>query len=139
MGCSSSKADPKREKVLRKFRMFCFTEGEVDQFQKKFEKMDVDKRGTVDIDEFVVTLRLESSSFIERVFQIFSEDGTSLDFYHYVVSMWNFATLGELTLVQFAFDIYDRSDTGVLNEDDIASMLNDLYGKGKANAQMKEK
>ena len=53
--------------------------------------------------------------------------------------MWNFATLGELTLVHFAFDIYDRSDKGVLIADDITAMLNDLYGKGKANAHMKDK
>ena len=138
-GCGSKEADPKRERMLRKFSLFCFAESEVDQLQKKFDGIDVDKRGTVDIDEFVVTLRLESSKFVERVFHVFSDDDCSMDFYQFVVSMWNFSTLDEAGMFQFAYDIYDREEAGVLSTRDITFMLNDLYGKGKANGETKDK
>lgn len=39
----------------------------------------------------------------------------------------------------FAFDIYDRSNTGELNENDISLMLTDLYGKGNTHADIKTK
>lgn len=138
-GCGSKPPDPKRERMLRKFSLFCFAESEVDQLQKKFESIDVDKRGTVDIDEFVVTLRLESSKYVERVFHMFSEDDCSMDFYQFVVSMWNFSTLDESGIFQFSYDIYDKEEAGVLDARDFTLMLNDLYGKGKAHAETKDK
>lgn len=105
MGCSGSSGEAdreaaKRERMLKRFEMFRFSEKDVDAFKKKFDKMDVDGRGTVDVDEFVVTLRLESSKFTERVFEVFTdeEDGGTLDFYQYVVSLWNYCTLDDATL-----------------------------------------
>ncbi len=81
MGCGSS--DDVDPKWFKKFALFRFSESEVMQLKAKFEKMDIDKRGTVDVDEFVVTLQLESSKFTERVFEVFAGTSYAVQVLHY--------------------------------------------------------
>lgn len=71
-----------------------------------------------------------STKFSRQVFSIMDEDASgTIDFREFVISCWNYATLGDEALVLFGFDLYDRDCSNVLEATEISKMLQDLYGK----------
>ena len=58
------------------------------------------------------------------------EDGNGVvDFKEFVVAVWNYCTLSPSALVHFAFDLYDRDESGWIEQHEIEQMLQDMYGK----------
>ena len=51
-----------------------------------------------------------------------------IDFREFVISSWNYCTLGSTTLAQFAFDLYDRDNSGQIDAEEVDLMLRDIYG-----------
>jgi serine/threonine-protein phosphatase 2B regulatory subunit len=95
-----------------------------------FQKVDLDHSGAIDVVELLTIMDVERTPFTERVFRIFDEDKSGkVDFYEFVVALWNYCTLSPAALAMFAFDLYDRDTSGFLEEKDISLMMRDIYGK----------
>ena len=45
------------------------------------------------------------------------------------MAVWNYCTLSPSALVHFAFDLYDRDESGWIEHHEIEQMLQDMYGK----------
>jgi hypothetical protein len=74
-------------------------------------------------------LDIERSDFSCQVFAVMDSDLSGhIDFYEFTVAMWNYCTLGEESLSLFAFDLYDKDCSGVIEAAEIGTMLRDLYG-----------
>jgi Ca2+-binding EF-hand superfamily protein len=91
---------------------------------------------------------LERNKFTERVFGIFDEDGSGcVDFKEFVVALWNYCTLTHSTLGKwqsqhpyrpgpflttssalFAFDLYDKDSSGIIDSNEVKLMLKEIYG-----------
>lgn len=90
----------------------------------------MDGGGTIDLLELLTVIDVERTPFTERIFQIFDDDNSGkIDFGEFVLSLWNYCTLSKVTLGMFAFDLYDRDSTGILEDYDLEKMMLDIYGK----------
>ena len=71
-----------------------------------FRMVDVDNSGTIEVAELLAFLDIERTKFSKRIFCMFDEDNSGeIDFREFVLSCWNYCTLGRTTLVLFAFDL----------------------------------
>jgi serine/threonine-protein phosphatase 2B regulatory subunit len=136
MGCGYSDAfthafaTPQFQEWNKTWTALRITKQEIYKLFKKYQKVDLDKGGTIDVVELLTVLDVERTRFTERVFSIFDEDQSGkIDFNEFVLSLWNYCTLTRVTLGMFAFDLYDRDSSGLLEEKDIIMMLRDIYGK----------
>ncbi len=134
------------------FEALQLRKNEIKQLYKIFWKADLDGGGTIDLVELLTIVDLERTPFTERIFSIFDEDDSGkIDFGEFVLALWNYCTLTKFTLgiylflvivklqwmisasfqfvAIFAFDLYDRDNTGILESKDLEMMLKDVYGK----------
>ena len=95
-----------------------------------FAKIDADGSGEVDLNEFLHFFSLHKSRFALRAFAVLDSDGSGeIDFIEFILGLWNFCAADNLSLVRFAFDLYDADSSGELEENEVLRILKDLYGK----------
>eukprot|EP01038_Epipyxis_sp_PR26KG_P009776 gene9776-13151_t len=133
MGCCVSNVYTKNnwlDKFRPQFEAIRLGPYEIGKLYKLFRKVDLDGSGTIGLGELLMHIDLERTPFTTRIFSIFDEDGSgAIDFREFVLSLWNYLTLSNATLVLFAFDLYDKDSSGVLSFSEIEIMLRDIYGK----------
>lgn len=72
---------------------------DVKRLYRTYNKIDVDHSGSVELNELFAFLCVENTQFTERVFKIFDMNHTGkIDFREFLMSMWNYCTLGKATL-----------------------------------------
>jgi Ca2+-binding EF-hand superfamily protein len=133
ISCISLPLTPAEEAVWKRWghvlQMLHFTTDEFKMLVHYFNKMDKDGSGAITLKEFLYFLQLENNEFFRRAFSILDEDGSGeIDFGEFVVSLWNYCTLSEHSLMLFAFDLYDSDLSGAICQDEIKGMIRDLCG-----------
>lgn len=84
---------------LELFDALKLTRKEITQLQKMFRKVDLDGSGSVDTVELLTLLDIERTRFTEQIFALFDSDGSGkVDFREWVISLWNYCTIGEAGL-----------------------------------------
>eukprot|EP01031_Cornospumella_fuschlensis_P037493 gene37493-45531_t len=112
------------------FKALRLTDNEIRRFLNMYQAIDRDNSGAIDLQELLNYLDIENTSFSHRAFSVFDINNSGkIDFREFVLSLWNYCTLGNATLDVYTFDLYDRDQSGVLSESEVQSMLKDLYGK----------
>lgn len=131
MGCGTSSIEKKIPKGwYRQFLALKLSKSEVKQLFKIYRKIDSDNSGSIDIIEMLTYLDIENTTFNQRVFSIFDMNRSGkVDFREFVLSLWNYCTLGNATLDIFTFDLYDKDRSGVLSNSEVEQMVIDLYGR----------
>lgn len=110
------------------------TRAEVQKLYDIFRKADMDGSGFVDTVELLTLLDIERTRFTEQIFTIFDNDGSGkIDFREFVMSVWNYCTIGKAALDIFTFDLYDADSSGELSTKEVSQMLKDIYGKSHMN------
>ena len=135
MGCGTSQLagvylrdDVREHKEF--FEGLAFRELDIARLHKTYRRIDNDKSGEIEIAELLAFLDLEKTRFTKRIFSIFDEDGSGLiNFREFVLSLWNYCTLTKASLMMFAFDLYDKDQSGSIAGEEVIDMLHDLYGK----------
>lgn len=109
---------------------------DVARLHEQFEDIDQDGSSRISLEEFFAWSGLRKSVFGKRVFSLFDDDGSGeLDFREFVVSLWNYLTADKLSLISFAFDVYDADRSGTIDTTEFGSMLKEVYGeKMKTNS-----
>jgi Ca2+-binding EF-hand superfamily protein len=113
MGCIQSahyhkiyEAKPELSKWESEFDSLMFTEADIGAMYYHFRQVDQDGGGTIDVAELLAFLDLEKTKFSKRIFSMFDEDESGqIDFREFVLSCWNYCSLGRSTLMLFAFDL----------------------------------
>lgn len=111
----------------------------------KFKEIDLDHSGLIDITELLTVLDIERTPFCDKIFQVFDNDGSGkIDFHEFVLSLWNYNTLSNHQLAEFAFSLYgktrifsviianpfeDLDNSKVLETADITRLIYDVYGR----------
>jgi Ca2+-binding EF-hand superfamily protein len=136
MGCGYSQAfiqltNTKQFREWDKtFRALRITRDELHEFYKQFEKVDLERCGSLDIVEFLTMIDVFKTPFNERVFHLFDEDRSGrINFFEFVISIWNYCSLTKVTLAMFAFDLFDRRSSGFLDREDVDEMFVSIYGR----------
>ena len=144
MGCCVARPSvyvlyPKLAPWQTEFEALALRDHEIYKMYKVYQKVDVDGSGSIELIELLTHIDIDRTPFAERIFSIFDEDGSGeIDFREFVLSLWNYCTLGKSILDLFSFDLYDRDSSGALSVQEIEGMCKDIYGKTyKSNMQAK--
>lgn len=126
--------EPKLLEWRSDFEALQFKEQDIGRLYRIYNKIDEDKSGLIDYMEMLSFFDVDRTPFSKRVFTMFDEDGSGkLDFKEFVMSLWNYCTLGKDTLILFAFDIYDKDSSGEIEGKEVQQMLKEIYGKNYKN------
>merc|ERR1712159_783635 len=83
---------------------------------KKFQDIDVDGSGVIDIKEFFEYIQMEPTPFGVKLFSLIDENGSGeIDFNEFLVGLWNMCTFDEEALLKFAFQLIDEDDSGYVD------------------------
>jgi serine/threonine-protein phosphatase 2B regulatory subunit len=122
------------------FYLMGFNSIELTYLYDVFCQIDKDGSGELSIREMLDFLDIPRTKFANRVFSIFDEDQSGeIDFKEFVMSMWNYCTLGKSALVLFAFDLYDGDNSGFIDPEEVSTMLKDVYGRRFQTSKMAKK
>ncbi len=106
---------------------------DVTYFFKLFMRIDEDDSGMITLDEFFKYLKTEWSPFIGKAFHQFDSDqeGMSADQLEpdeWMVGLINYCTLTPEALCRFAFELYDDDGSEFISHDELATMVDDVFG-----------
>lgn len=134
MGACGSSIDGKIPAAwMELFASLKLTKAEVKQLYRLYCRVDRDGSGSVDIVELLALFDIERTRFTEQIFTAFDNDGSGkVDFREFVMSLWNYCTIGPAALEIFTFDLYDVDNSGVLSPAEVSRMLRDIYGSKHA-------
>ena len=84
---------------LEMFHAILLTDGEVKKLHKVFRTLDLTKDGIVQVSDLLTMVDIERTCFTERIFAVFdSNKSGAVDFREFVMSLWNYCTLGKASL-----------------------------------------
>ena len=102
---------------------------DIQRFYRRFVVIDKDDSGEIELGEFYEATKLTASPFANRVFMILDEDKSgSINFEEFVVSVWNFCSLDNPMLINFAFKLFDLDGGGTLSWQEVAHLVSEVYG-----------
>uniref|UniRef100_A0A7S1CAR3 EF-hand domain-containing protein n=1 Tax=Bicosoecida sp. CB-2014 TaxID=1486930 RepID=A0A7S1CAR3_9STRA len=118
---------------LRKYQVALRTldipDKEAKELFEYFFRCDEDNSGEISVKEFFDYVDLERTKFAKRAFSLFDHDGSGqIDFREFVVSMWNYCTFTQQSLIEFAFDLYDLDGSGEIDLKEMQLIVKEVYG-----------
>lgn len=106
------------------------TTAEASKLHKKFQEIDTDGSGVIDVDEFFRHIGMEKTPFGAKLFNLIDENGSGeIDFNEFLVGLWNMCTFDEEALLKFAFQLIDQDDSGYVDSGEIVDMVKSVHGK----------
>lgn len=119
-----------------------FTEAEIKRLFRKFKKLDVDKSGTLSVQEFLAIPELEHNPLVNRVVHTFDIDKSGeVDFREFVSSLSVFATHeaeGKEQKYKFTFRVYDVDNDGFISNADLYHVLKAMVGSNLNDVQLQQ-
>ena len=94
-----------------------------------FQKLDVSGDNEIEYAELCAVLRLESNEFTKEIFSECDwQKNGNINFCEFTMSMWAFLARDQAGLAEFAFEVFDADDTGILGGEEIETMVAMVYG-----------
>ena len=117
----------KMEKFLQKLDI---SQGQVEKAFAEFEKVDKDKSGEINVDEFFDLFHLDWSEFGMEAFCAMDVSGDHrITFVEFFVGLYNYCTMDKKTLVKFSFDLYDVDGSGEMDSAELRKLILLVHGK----------
>jgi len=113
---------------------------EIKRLGKRFKKLDLDKSGSLSVDEFMSLPELQQNPLVQRVIDIFDTDGNGeVDFKEFIEGISQFSVKGNKDAkLQFAFKIYDIDRDGFISNGELFQVLKMMVGNNLKDAQLQQ-
>jgi Ca2+-binding EF-hand superfamily protein len=96
-----------------------------------FRRIDRDGSHEISLPEFYEFFRLQESAFSTTAFNVMDRDGSGgMDFQEFVLSVWNYLTFTAMSIIEFAFTLYDTDQSMFLDRPEVHKLVSDVYNKG---------
>ncbi|XP_002708194.1 calcineurin subunit B type 2 [Oryctolagus cuniculus] len=117
-----------------------FDHDEIRRLGKRFRKLDLDKSGTLSVEEFMSLPELQQNPLVKRVIDIFDMDGNGeVDFKEFILGTSQFSVKGnEEQKLRFAFSIYDMDKDGYISNGELFQVLKMMVGNNLRDWQLQE-
>ncbi|KAJ2079273.1 Calcineurin subunit B [Coemansia sp. RSA 988] len=117
-----------------------FTAEEIQRLYKRFSKLDKDKSGTIDKDEFLSIPQLANNPLSARLIDIFDTDGGGdVDFKEFISGLSTFSNKGDKAeKLRFAFKIYDIDRDGFISNGELFTVLKMMVGNNLTPVQLQQ-
>ncbi len=117
-----------------------FTEKEIKRLYKHFNKLDTDKSGQLEPEEFFDVPALAQNPLVKRVISIFdkNKDG-KISFVEFINGLAALSTgANETDKLKFAFKVYDMDEDGFISNGDLFKTLKLMVGNNLTNRQLQQ-
>jgi len=117
-----------------------FDAEEIQRLGKRFRKLDLDNSGSLSIDEFMSLPELQQNPLVQRVIEIFDQDGNGeLDFKEFIEGVSQFSVKGDkMSKLKFAFRIYDMNNDGFISNGELFQVLKMMVGTNLKEQQLQQ-
>jgi len=117
-----------------------FDAEEIQRLGKRFRKLDLDNSGSLSIDEFMSLPELQQNPLVQRVIEIFDQDGNGeLDFKEFIEGVSQFSVKGDkMSKLKFAFRIYDIDNDGFISNGELFQVLKMMVGTNLKEQQLQQ-
>ena len=112
----------------------------IQRLGKRFRKLDLDNSGSLSIDEFMSLPELQQNPLVQRVIEIFDQDGNGeLDFKEFIEGVSQFSVKGDkMSKLKFAFRIYDIDNDGFISNGELFQVLKMMVGTNLKEQQLQQ-
>ncbi|EGR32848.1 hypothetical protein IMG5_068710 [Ichthyophthirius multifiliis] len=116
-----------------------FTPQEMKKLYKSFKRMDKDKSGDLDIEEFLSLPELNQNPLVRRVVMIFdkNKDG-SISFEEFITGLSSLYSNDEEAKLKFAFKVYDIDGDGYISNGELFQVLKMMVGNNLNDVQLQQ-
>jgi Ca2+-binding EF-hand superfamily protein len=113
---------------------------ELRRLARRFKKLDLDGSGSLSIDEFMNIPELQQNPLVQRVIDIFDEDGNGeVDFREFIQGISQFSVKGDKNIkLKFAFRIYDMDRDGFISNGELFQVLKMMVGNNLKDTQLQQ-
>ncbi|XP_078492228.1 calcineurin subunit B type 1 [Ciona intestinalis] len=117
-----------------------FDPDEIARLGKRFRKLDLDNSGSLSIDEFMSLPELQQNPLVQRVIEIFDQDGNGeVDFREFIEGVSQFSVKGDKSSkLKFAFRIYDIDNDGFISNGELFQVLKMMVGNNLKDTQLQQ-
>jgi len=96
---------------------------------KKFQDIDTDCSGCIEVDEFFAHISQEPTPFARKLFTLIDQNGSGeIDFNEFLVGLWNICTFDDEALLRFAFNLIDEDSSGYVDEQEVEECVRGIHG-----------
>ena len=117
-----------------------FSPKEINKLYKRFSKLDKEKKGEINIEEFYDIPALAQNPLVQRVMRTFdkNKDG-KLSFLEFINGLAVLSTgASEEDKLRFSFKIYDNDDDGYISSNDLYTVLKMMVGNNLTDNQLQQ-
>lgn len=117
-----------------------FDRDEIDRLRKRFMKLDTDRSGTIDKNEFLLIPGISANPLASRLMDVFDldSDGT-IDFQEFITGLSAFSGRTSRTdKLKFAFKIYDIDKDGYIGNGELFIVMKMMVGKNLQDAELQQ-
>lgn len=102
-----------------------FTVEEIQRLYRRFMKLDKNKSGSIDKDEFLAIPQIANNPLAQRLIALFDEDGGGdVDFKEFIKALSIFSAKGKkVEKLEFAFRVYDMDQDGYISNGELFMVL----------------
>lgn len=117
-----------------------FDREEIDRLRKRFMKLDSDRSGAIDKNEFLAIPGISSNPLASRLMDVFDTDRNgSIDFQEFITGLSAFSGKSSRTeKLQFAFKIYDIDQDGYIGNGELFVVMKAMVGKNLQDAELQQ-
>ncbi|XP_012624396.1 calcineurin subunit B type 2 [Microcebus murinus] len=117
-----------------------FDTEEIKKLGKSFKKLDLDKSGSLSVEEFMSMPELQQNPLVRRVIDIFDTDGNGeVDFREFIRGTSQFSVKGdEEQKLRFAFSIYDIDKDGYISNGELFQVLKMMVGNNVRDWELQQ-
>lgn len=93
------------------------------KLRTKFDEIDIDGSGSIDIDEFLESLGEQRSPFTEKVFRSIDLNGSgSIEFEEYVRILATYCMFTKDEILRFCFECFDKDGSNAIDENEFMQL-----------------
>ncbi|KAI5956332.1 CNB1 [Candida jiufengensis] len=113
---------------------------EIDRLRKRFMKLDKDKSGEIDKNEFLSIPGISSNPLATRLMDVFDKDGDGqIDFQEFITGLSAFSgKSSNLDKLNFAFNIYDIDRDGYIGNGELFIVMKMMVGKNLKDEELQQ-
>ncbi|XP_010612640.1 calcineurin subunit B type 2 [Fukomys damarensis] len=117
-----------------------FNQDEIKRLSKSFKKLDLDKSGSLSVEEFMALPEIQKNPLAKRVIDIFDTDGNGeVDFKEFIIGISHFSVKGNVEQkLRFAFRIYDIDEDGYISNGELFQVLKMMVGENLSNWELQQ-
>ncbi|XP_003387288.1 PREDICTED: calcineurin subunit B type 1-like [Amphimedon queenslandica] len=117
-----------------------FDPDEIKRLSRRFKRLDLNKDGSLSLDEFMSIPELQQNPLVKRVIDILDTDRNgAIDFQEFIEGVSQFSVQGETDKkLKFAFKIYDIDQDGFISNGELFQVLKTMVGSNLTDKQLQE-